>query len=168
MSFFDDLLATPSDSTLSKYTILNGVIYLASGVLLIVWPGAVQTILFDAPFAGHERALMRVIGLTVVVIGWLYFCRRSGARQFAACTVIDRLIFVPLVLVPLVIAGVFPHLLGTLAILDPVLAIGTWVLRSRAERSREIAKNSHSARSRIASLNGRNPPRGREPSTEDI
>jgi hypothetical protein len=76
--------------------------------------------------------MMRAIGLTMVVIGWLYtFGGRSGARQFAACTVIDRLIFVPLVLILLVITGVFPHLFLTLAILDPVLAIGTYVLRSR-------------------------------------
>jgi hypothetical protein len=34
------------------------------------------------------------------------------------------LVFVPAVLVPLAVAGVFPHLLATLAILDPSLAIG--------------------------------------------
>ena len=40
---------------------------------------------------------MRVIGLTIVVIGWLYFFGgRSGARQFVAASVIDRLVFVPL------------------------------------------------------------------------
>jgi hypothetical protein len=42
--------------------------------------------------------------------------------------VVDRLVFVPVALVPLAIAGVFPHLLLTLAILDPALAIGAWVL----------------------------------------
>lgn len=47
---------------------------------------------------GHEGALMRVIGLTIVVIGWLYvFGGRSGARQIVAASVIDRLVFVPLV-----------------------------------------------------------------------
>ena len=41
---------------------------------------------------------MRVIGLTVVVIGWLYvFGGRIGARQIVAASVIDRLIFVPAV-----------------------------------------------------------------------
>jgi hypothetical protein len=54
---------------------------------------------------------MRVVGLTVVVIGWLYlFGGRSGARQFIVASVIDRLVFVPPVLVPLAIAGVFPRL----------------------------------------------------------
>jgi hypothetical protein len=51
---------------------------------------------------------MRVIGLTVVVIGWLYlFGGRSGARQFIVASVIDRLVFVPAVLVPLGIVVCF-------------------------------------------------------------
>jgi hypothetical protein len=82
-------------------------------------------------FVGHEAALIRVIGMTVAVIGWLYlFGGRSGARQFVAASVIDRLAL-PAVLVPLAMAGVFPHLLATFAILDPSLAIGAWVLLGR-------------------------------------
>jgi hypothetical protein len=75
---------------------------------------------------------MRVIGLTLVVIGWLYlFGGRSGAQQIVAASVVDRLVFVPAVLVPVALAGVFPHLLLTLAILDPLLAIGAWALLGR-------------------------------------
>ena len=86
----------------------------------------------DAPFVGHEGALIRVIGLTLAVIGWLYlFGGRSGARQIVAASVIDRLVFVPAVLVPVAMGGVFPHLLLTLAILDPLLAIGAWALLGR-------------------------------------
>jgi hypothetical protein len=86
----------------AKYAVLNGVAYLAVGTLLVVWPGVTQTIFRDSAFAGHEEALMRVIGLTVAVIGWLYiFGGRSAARQFVAASVVDRLIFVPLVLIPL-------------------------------------------------------------------
>lgn len=68
---------------------------------------------------------MRVVGLTVVVIGWLYlFGGRSGARQFIVASVIDRLVFVPPVLVPLAIAGVFPRLLLTFTIVDALLGCG--------------------------------------------
>ena len=68
---------------------------------------------------------MRVIGLTIVVIGWLYiFGGRSGARQFIAASVIDRLIFVPAVLIPLAMAGVFPRLFLAFTIIDVLLAIG--------------------------------------------
>jgi len=133
MSFFKDLLATPAERSLSsKYAEMNGFLYLALGGVLIVWPGAVQTIFRDAPFVGHEGALMRVVGLTIAVIGWLYvFGGRSGARQIGPASVLDRLILVPLVLVPLVLAGVFPHALGMFAVLDPALGIGAWVLLRR-------------------------------------
>jgi hypothetical protein len=133
MSFTSDLLETPPNlAPVSKYTTINGLIYLGAGALLIVWPGAVQMLLFDEPFAGHEEALFRALGMTVAVIGWLYlFGGRSGGRQFAACTVLDRWILVPIVLVPIAMAGVFPHTFLAFAFLDVVLAIGTWVLRSR-------------------------------------
>jgi hypothetical protein len=83
-------------------------------------------------FSGHESALFRVIGMAVAVIGWLYlFGGRSGARQFGPVSVLDRVVLVPAVLLPLVIAGVFPHTLGAFAILDPALGIGDWVLHGR-------------------------------------
>lgn len=135
MSFMSDLLYKPANlSTESKYAAMNGIIYLGAGGLLIVWPGAVQTLLMDPPFVGHEGALFRVLGMAVAVIGWLYlFGGRSGATQFGPASVLDRLILVPAVLVPLVIAGIFPHALGAFAILDPVLGIGAWVLHSRKD-----------------------------------
>ena len=39
-SLINDLLDKPANlSAASKYTAMNGLIYLAGGVLLIVWPG---------------------------------------------------------------------------------------------------------------------------------
>jgi hypothetical protein len=133
MSLIKDLLdKSPDLSTASRYTVMNGVLYLGTGVLFIIWPGVVQTVFMDAPFVGNEAALFRIVGLMLVVIGWLYlFGGRSGARQAVAASVVDRLLFVPIVLFPLAIAGVFPHLLVALAILDPTLAIGAWILLSR-------------------------------------
>jgi len=119
-------------STASKYTSLNGLLYLASGGLLIAWPGVIQALLGDAPFQGHEAALVRVLGMALAVIGWLYFFGgRSGGRQVVAASVLDRLILVPLVLVPTALAGVFPHTMIGFAILDPVLALGAWWLLVR-------------------------------------
>ena len=135
MSLIKDLLEKSSNfSIASKYTAVNGILYLGTGALLIAWPGVTQTLFMDTAFVGHESALIRVIGLTLVVIGCLYlFGGRAGARQIVAASVIDRLVFVPAVLIPLAIAGVFPHLLVTLAILDPLLAVGAWVLLGRKE-----------------------------------
>jgi hypothetical protein len=133
MSLISDLLGnSPGPKTASRYTTLNGVAYLIVGAVLIVWPGVAQTIFMEPAFVGHESALMRVIGLTVAVIGWLYvFGGRSGARQFVAASVIDRLVFVPAVLVPLALAGVFPRLFLTFAIFDASLALGAWALLRR-------------------------------------
>jgi hypothetical protein len=133
MSLIKDLLEKPPNlSTASKYTVMNGFLYLGTGALFIVWLGVVQTLFMDALFVGHEGALFRVVGLLLVVVGWLYlFGGRTGARQPVAASVIDRLVFVPAVLLPLAIAGVFPHLLVALAILDPSLAIGAWILLGR-------------------------------------
>jgi hypothetical protein len=133
MSRVNDLSEKPLKLTLaSKYTAMNGFIYLGAGALLIVWPGAVQTLLMESAFVGHEEGLIRMIGLTVLIIGWLYlFGGRSNSRQIVVASVIDRLVFVPVVLVPLAISGVFPRLLLTFAILDPVLAIGAWLLLYR-------------------------------------
>ena len=133
MSLIKHLLEKPrSLSQDPKYTGLNGVAYMAVGTLLIAWPGVTQAVFKDAAFAGQEEALMRVIGLTVAVIGWLYiFGGRSGARQFVAASVIDRLVLVPLVLIPAAIADVFPHLFITFTLLDASLAIGAWALLAR-------------------------------------
>jgi len=129
----NDLLEKPTKlSTASKYTAMNGLIYLVGGVSLVVWPGLTQTLFMERAFVGDEQGLIRAMGLTVVVIGWLYlFGGRSGARQVVAASVVDRLIFVPVVLVPLAIAGVFPHLLLAFAFLDVALAIGAWVIFGR-------------------------------------
>jgi hypothetical protein len=133
MSLVTDFLARPAQlSAASKYTALNGVAYLGMGALLAAWPGVAQTLLMERAFVGQEDALFRVIGLTTMVIGWLYlFGGCSGSRQFVAATIIHRLIFVPLVFAPLIVAGVFPHVLLAFAILDPLLAIGAWTLLAR-------------------------------------
>ncbi len=133
MSLVNGLLEKPSELPItSKYTAMNGALYLGTGALLIAWPGVTQTLFRDAAFVGREEGLIRVIGLTVLVIGWFYFFGgRSGARQIVAASVVVRLVFVPAVLVPVAMAGVFPHLLFTLAILDPALAIVGWILLDR-------------------------------------
>ena len=55
MSLITDLLEKPSNlSTASKYTVMNGTLYLGAGVLMIAWPGMVQTLFRDAPFVGKR------------------------------------------------------------------------------------------------------------------
>jgi hypothetical protein len=118
---------------MSKYTIVGGLIYLASGALLVVWPGAVQTLLRDPAFVGHEAGLVRAMGVAVMVIGWFYLWGgRTGVQSFATATIFDRTILIPLVLLPLAFAGVFPHMMIAFALLDVVLGLGALVLVHRS------------------------------------
>jgi hypothetical protein len=101
---------------------------------MLAWPGQVQVMFGERPFVGDEAALIRVIGMLLTIVGWFYlFGGRTGGRQFVAATVLDRLILVPLVLVPTALAGVFPTTMLLFVVLDPVLALVTWhLLRRRA------------------------------------
>ena len=62
------------------------------------------------------------------------FGGRTGGKQFVASSVLDRIILVPIVLVWLATSGVFPHLLLTFAVLDPLLAVITWHLLSKERK----------------------------------
>jgi len=113
----------------SRFTVLNGCLYLGGGALLLLWPGVAQTIFQERAFVGDEASLFRVIGMTLAIIGWFYvFGGRSGARQIVAASVVDRLTIVPLVLLPLGLMGVFPNVLLPFALLDPALGIVAWLL----------------------------------------
>jgi len=138
MSLVKDLLERPFDRAItSKYTGANGLIYLGAGTLVLIWPGMLQTIFRDAEFIGNEAALIRVIGMAVMVIGWLYlFGGLSGGRRIVAASVLDRIVLVPLVLVPVTLAGVFPHFMLPFAVLDPTLGIGAGLLLKRSDRPR--------------------------------
>jgi hypothetical protein len=81
MSPLESMLERAGDHSRSaKYTIVGGIIYLAGGGLLIVWPGATQTIFMDKAFVGDESGLVRALGMAVAIIAWLYLNGgRSGA-----------------------------------------------------------------------------------------
>jgi hypothetical protein len=132
MSFTSDLLDTPANlSRASKWTAMNGYIYLSLGALFMIWPGAVQTLFRDEPFVGREEGLFRILGMTVAVIGWLYlFGGRSGGRQIIPASVLDRWILVPAVGVSVALSGVFPHAVLAFVLLDALLALGALLLRT--------------------------------------
>ena len=129
MSVVDILLKKPSLTLASNFQALNGIIYFVTGLGLILWPGLVQVVFADPHFTGHESALFRALGLTIAMIGWhYYFGGRTGGKQVVAASLIERLIYVPIVLLPLALAGVFPHTFVAFTALDVGLAIRAWML----------------------------------------
>ncbi|MPR13534.1 hypothetical protein [Microvirga tunisiensis] len=85
MSLMKDLLERPFDQAItSKYTAMNGLIYLGVGTSVLIWPGMVQTVFRDAAFVGNEAALFRMVGMALMVIGWLFVrwpLRRQTVRR---------------------------------------------------------------------------------------
>jgi hypothetical protein len=123
------LLKKPSLTPASRFQALNGIVYFGAGLGIILWPGLIQVLLRDPHFTGHDSALFRAIGLTIAVIGWHYFFGgRTGGKQVVAASLIERFVFVPLVLLPLAFAGVFSHTFVAFAVLDAGLAIRAAVL----------------------------------------
>jgi hypothetical protein len=124
--------STPNPSAASKFLSACGLIYAASGVIFLLWPGVIQMLLLDPDFVGNESTLVRILGLTIVAIGMLYFSGgRAGNKQIIAISIIERIVLVPVVLVPAIVSGVFPRTLLLFAVLDPALAVVTWYLLSR-------------------------------------
>jgi hypothetical protein len=129
MFLIDTLMKKPSLTPASKFQALNGIIYFVTGLGLILWPGLVQVLLRDPPFTGHESALFRALGLTTAMIGWhYYFGGRTGGKQVVAASLIERLLYVPIVLLPLAFSGAFPHTFIAFTALDAGLAICAWML----------------------------------------
>ena len=133
MSLLSDLAEAPAQrSAASRFTSACGLLYMAAGLSMLVWPGQAQAMFGERAFVGDEATLVRVIGMLLAVVGWFYFFGgRTGGRQFVAATVLDRLVLVPLVLVPTVLAGVFPRMMLVFAVLDPALALIAWHLLAR-------------------------------------
>jgi hypothetical protein len=141
MSLISLALQKPAGlTTASKYTVVNGAIYFGLGLVLIIWPGLIQTLFRERAFVGDEQGLMRVIGLVTLLIGYyLVIGGRSGTRQTTAASVIDRLTVVPLVLMPIAVSGVFPRFLIAIVIADFCLATSTWMLL-RADTTRRSSR----------------------------
>ena len=144
-SFWSDLWAQPPapHSLLSRYTVANGYLYLAIGVVMYLLPATMMARLFFVDdMSGYTPGLARAIGATVAVIGWFYLMGgRTRADSFGLSTVVDRLL-IPLVLLPLwLLDQVALGMVLPFAILDPVLGIGAYVIwrRERASRGPEVA-----------------------------
>jgi len=131
MTFLKELAATGPTTPLSRYIVSNGALYLAFGAVVLAWPEVTYLMGADQ-FEAGESGLVRVLGFVMMIIGWFYVMGgRTGATSFGLATVVDRAI-VPIVLGALAFSGaVDGGLVVAFAVLDPVLALGGFVIWRR-------------------------------------
>jgi len=121
-----------SRSTASRFTSLSGVFYLGMGLTICAAPSLVPLLFFEPTFTGREQGIFRLVGWIMAVVGWfLWIGGRTGAHSFVAAGIVARLA-VPLLVVPLAVTGVFPHMMYAFGALDPLSALVTWRMLSRA------------------------------------
>lgn len=119
-------------SALSRYTAWNGALYMVLGAGMYLLPSLVGTLLFMPGFQGYEEGYFRLVGVAVMVIGWLYlFGARTRAESFGLATVADR-VALPALLLPLWWLDLAPAgPVIAFSVLDPALALGAWVIWRR-------------------------------------
>ena len=118
----------PAPSPAARFTSMSGLFYLCVGLAICAAPMMITTVFSEPSFSGREAGLFRLVGWIMAVVGWfLWIGGRTAARALVAAGVVARLA-VPLVAVPLAIAGVFPHMMWVFGVLDPVSAMVTWRL----------------------------------------
>ena len=122
----------PAPSPASRFTSISGLLYLGMGLTICALPSLIPMLFVEPPFIGREAGLFRLVGWIMAVVGWfLWIGGRSGARSFVAAGIIARLV-VPLVVLPLAMTGVLPHMMVVFGVLDPVTGLVTWRLLSRS------------------------------------
>lgn len=138
------MFSTPDEplTPLARYTQANGLLYLALGFVVYAWP-EVMSLVGAHPLEGQEPALYRMLGLSVAIIGWFYVIGgRTNRDSFGLATFADR-ILVPFFALPLVLAGhVDPMLVLPVAILDPLLGIGAFLIWKRQSSPRRPSMHS--------------------------
>ena len=145
------MLSTPDEALtpLARYTQANGLLYLALGFVVYVWP-EVMSLVGAHPLEGQEPALagdhivkFANVGLSVAIVGWFYVIGgRTNRDSFGLATFADR-ILVPFFALPLVLAGhVDPMLVLPVAILDPILGIGAFLIWKRQSSPRGPSMHS--------------------------
>ena len=127
------MLSTPDEplTPLARYTQANGVLYLSLGFSIYAWPEALSFLGAD-PLEGQEAGLCRMLGFAIAIIGWFYVMgARTNRDSFGLATFADRML-VPVFAVPLVVTGqVDPMIVLPIAILDPILGIGAFLIWKR-------------------------------------
>ena len=132
---FKELLApAPPPTALSTYTTINGAMYIATGLLFWLWPYALE--LFGHPaLTPATQGPIRGIGIAVIQIGWFYIWgARTRNVAFSLASVVNRLLFGPVLILPLVFMKLLEPTLGIpFVVIDVVLGLGMFVIWKRGQ-----------------------------------
>jgi uncharacterized membrane protein HdeD (DUF308 family) len=115
-------LSEPLTKT-SKFLLLQGVIYLITGLNCLLAPDLFASIYM---FEISDAAPWRMLGMEVCVVAYFYIMSaRTNSRYFATTTVLDRIILGPIFAFQAMYLGAPPVLSYTFAFLEPMFAILT-------------------------------------------
>lgn len=114
------------------WLVVQGILYMSFGVFSLVLAPIVP-IVFVMPTVTTptEMGLLRVLGIALMVVGYFYI---QGGRNkgdsvawFASSTTVHRFTFVPVCFILVaVLTPAIMNLCIAMAVLDPVLALGTY------------------------------------------
>ncbi len=122
----------PASSTLSwtaRALILQGLTYFSTGCLIYFLPQVFNMMMmFPEPFSDAVTPLYRMIGFSVMVIGYFYIMASRMDHMFwATATIFTRMTMTPFSCMTLfLVYGGAPQLCVTFSILDPTLAYWTY------------------------------------------
>lgn len=135
-----------------RFLFLQGVLYAGAGLLFMILPrqsvylvtlGALSTDSFEIDDSGHptELRMLQFTGFLVMLVGYFYM---QGAREntlhFVAASTLNRVVFVPLLMLLLAIFGARLPLCILFALLDPALTALTLLsLRGKCPLCRKDA-----------------------------
>ena len=127
---------------LHVFTEYCGYFYLLVGVLFLLIPGVPVDLGLIPRFQGQEEGLVRLLGLTIGLIGYFYvFGARTHSDAFGLSTVVDRLLVPFLIGFVVFISDVALMLVLPLAIIDPILALIALLLWKRQQSKAEELVN---------------------------
>lgn len=130
-----ELLAPPPPATpLSTYTTINGMVYMLMGLSFWIWPYALE--LFGHPaLTPATQGPIRGIGIAVIQIGWFYvWGARTRNVAFSLASVVNRLVFGPVLILPLVYMKLLEPTLGIpFVVIDMILGAGMFALWKRTQ-----------------------------------
>lgn len=135
-NFFKQWLHRPDDhrTRLTKFTEGCGFLYLFIGAAYFFFPSLQVQLGMIPAYQGQEEALLRFVGMSLGLIGYLYiFGARTNVKSFGLSTIVDRLLVPFLILFVFSVSEINLVLVLPLAILDPTLAVVAYILWKKDE-----------------------------------